>query len=143
MHRHQEKSEWKKWPCAGLVHFKIFVHIGLSTLTDKTLPSSSLSLSSLFLSLLDCSLYWLYKTTFLRIECIMFLHMGKLYFLLMTHLSWIKAYSFTLVTVPSLFQRNQIPWWMTYLFVAPFLAPACTIIPGSWLNLGTTENASL
>lgn len=28
------------------------------------LPFSSLSLLSLFLSLLDCSLYWLYKTTF-------------------------------------------------------------------------------
>lgn len=66
-------------------------------LWQTKLPFSSLSLLSLFLSLLDRSLYWLYKTTFLRIECIMFLHTGKLYFLLMTHLSWIKAYSFTLI----------------------------------------------
>lgn len=61
-------------------YFKIFVHIGLSTLTDKALPFSSFSLLSLFFPLLDCSFYWSYKTTF-RIECIiMFLHMDKLYF---------------------------------------------------------------
>lgn len=75
-------------------YFKIFVRIGLSTLTDKALPFSSSSLLSLFFLLLDCSSYWSYKTTF-RIECIvLFLHMGKLYFILMTHFMLNKGIQF-------------------------------------------------
>lgn len=110
------------------------MHIGLSTLTDKTLPFSSLSLSSLFLSLLDCSFHWLYKTTFFRIECIMFLHMGKLYFILTTHLSWIKAYSFTLATVPCLFKKTQ--YHVEWLTCCSFSCTWLRNFPWMLANLG-------
>lgn len=106
-------------------YFKIFVRIGLSTLTDKALPFSSSSLLSLFFLLLDCSSYWSYKTTF-RIECIvLFLHMDKLYFILMTHFMLNKGIQF--YSSDCLFfskETRHHTEWLSCLFPLPLYLTA-------------------
>lgn len=58
---------------------KIFVRIGLSTLTNKLCLLAS-HYRLFFLSLLGCSFLGRIKNTFFKVECVMFLHMDKPYF---------------------------------------------------------------
>lgn len=68
--------------------------------------------------------------------------MDELYFILMTHLCWIKAYSFTLDCAFSFPKKpdimlNDLPACCT------FPVPGGTIVPVFWLNLDATESADL